>query len=160
DPQIPLFIGFYECANNFFFKGRNWADVASILVGNTIDYLKTKERVEQAIAKNANDFSLFQLRGFAYEMINLSWLERKLCNIFFAKVPECTVDEAIAGFSEIYFAPFAWAYCIIYCTFLGAVHIKKLLAIKFLNDVKNIKEKDDGILEDIQQIQNLVAKCG
>lgn len=57
-------------------------------------------------------------------------------------------------------APFAWAYCIIYCTFLGAVHIKKLLAIKFLNDVKNIKEKDDGILEDIQQIQNLVAKCG
>lgn len=57
----------------------------------------------KAIAKNANDFSLFQLRGFAYEMINLSWLERKLCNIFFAKVPECTVDEAIAGFSEIYF---------------------------------------------------------
>ncbi|MCP9264711.1 Regulator of microtubule dynamics protein 1 [Dirofilaria immitis] len=112
---------------------------AAILIGSATDFLGPKEKIEQgkifktyldrAIEMESTEYSLLHSRGrFSYEVVNLSWIEKRLCNILFSEVPHSTINEALNDFLEAEkYSPFVWPENLLYIARCYAVMKNKNL---------------------------------
>ncbi|KAL3985627.1 hypothetical protein ACH3XW_39390 [Acanthocheilonema viteae] len=143
---------------------------AAILIGSAIDFLGTKEKIEQgkifkshldrAIEMQPTEYSLLHSRGrFSYEVANLSWIERRLCSALFSEVPNNTVDQALSDFLEAEkYAPFVWPENLLYIARCYAVLKNKELAKKYLEKVEIIEQLDEAEAEALIEVKAVVSK--
>lgn len=153
--------------NEDSFEALRWT---AILCGAATDYLGIKDRVEQgkvfkayldkAIGIDPKEYTLLHLRGrFSYEVSNLSWLERKVCNTMFSSLPECTTEEALCDFLEAeknHNNP--WAENLLYVARCYATKKERKLAEEFLRRAEAIENPDDAVTEGINEVRTMVAK--
>uniref|UniRef100_A0A915Q652 Regulator of microtubule dynamics protein 1 n=1 Tax=Setaria digitata TaxID=48799 RepID=A0A915Q652_9BILA len=143
---------------------------AAILIGSATDFLGPKDKIEQgkifksyldrAIEMQSNEYSLLHSRGrFSYEVANLSWIEKRLCNALFSEVPHSTISEALNDFLEAEkHSPFVWAENLLYIARCYAVMKNKELAKQYLEKVENIEHLDEAEAEALVEVRAVVAK--
>ncbi|VDK74198.1 unnamed protein product [Litomosoides sigmodontis] len=143
---------------------------AAILIGSAIDFLGTKDKIEQgkifksyldrAIEMQPTEYSLLHSRGrFSYEVANLSWIERRLCSTLFSEVPNGTVDQALNDFLEAEkHSPFVWPENLLYIARCYAVMKNKGLAEKYLEKVEMVEHLDEAEAETLVEVRALVSK--
>lgn len=151
--------------NNF--EALRWLAVTT---GAATDFMGVKERVEQgkvfkehldkAIGIDPKEFTLLHLRGrFSFEISNLSWLERKVCNALFSTLPTASVDESLADFLEAErYAPFVWPENLLYIARCYALKKDKNSAVKYLEKVEHYENPNDATKEGLCEVRALVAK--
>lgn len=151
--------------NNF--EALRWT---AVLCGATTDYLGIKERLETgkkfkgyldiALKKQPEEHILLHLRGrFSYEIASLSWVEKKVCNTIFSKVPESTFDDALTDFLEAdEHSPTPWPENKLYIARAYCKKKEKDSAGKYLKEVVVMEKLDDAVKEGIEEVRSMISK--
>ncbi|VDM99787.1 unnamed protein product [Thelazia callipaeda] len=182
---MPNFItGLFRASIELVILGRSYASKAyaidendfealrwmAILIGSATDFMGPKEKIEQgkifkayldrAIDQQPNEYSLLHSRGrFTFEIANLSWLEKKLCNTLFSRIPDTNINDALADFLEAEkYAPFIWPENLLYVTRCYVILKQRELALKYLHKVETMQNLDDAETEALMEVRCAVAK--
>uniref|UniRef100_A0A8R1TWI4 Regulator of microtubule dynamics protein 1 n=2 Tax=Onchocerca TaxID=6281 RepID=A0A8R1TWI4_ONCVO len=143
---------------------------AAILIGSATNFLGPKEKIEQgkifkayldrAIKMQSTEYSLLHSRGrFSYEVANLSWIEKRLCNALFSQVPDSSIDEALNDFLEAEkYSPNVWPENLLYIARCYVVMKNKKLAKKYLEKVEMVERLDEAELEALIEVRTAVSK--
>uniref|UniRef100_A0A0N5ANA7 Regulator n=1 Tax=Syphacia muris TaxID=451379 RepID=A0A0N5ANA7_9BILA len=149
------------------FEALRWT---TILTGAETEYLGIKEKAHQgklfkdyldkAIEVDPKEHVLLHLRGrFNYEVSNLSWLERKICNTLFSTLPNPSIDDALSDFLEAEKNnQKTWAENQLFVARCYLAKKQKQLAKEFLDKVEASTETDDNIREALCNVQQMIAK--
>ncbi|CAJ0588285.1 unnamed protein product [Cylicocyclus nassatus] len=156
----------HHANENEFFPLR-WA---AIMTGLSTDYLGPKERIEEgskfkalldkAIAMDAKEYSLLHSRGrFAYTIANLTWVERKFAEIFFATPPTATMEEALEDFLAANEEKPEWIANLIYIIRIYFAKHDKENAKKYCNILLAVTPIDEEEKERVQEARKILARC-
>ncbi|VDK33914.1 unnamed protein product [Gongylonema pulchrum] len=149
------------------FEALRWL---AILVGSCTDFMGPKEKIEQgkifkmyldrAIEAEPNEFTMLHSRGrFSYEVANLSWVERRLCNALFSQVPSATIEEALSDFLEAEkCAQFVWPENLLYIVRCYALKKDKKHATMYLEKAEEVEHPDEATREALTEVRCMVAK--
>ncbi|CAD6189501.1 unnamed protein product [Caenorhabditis auriculariae] len=151
--------------NNFL--AAKWA---AIMSGQITEFLGTKEKIEQgkkckeyldkALTMDAKEYSLLHLRGrWAFNVANLSWLERKAAAVFYATPPTATIEEAIADLKAAYDLNPKWLENIVFLAKAYLAAGDKASAGKYLNEGVQLAPENDNEKELLVEAKQLLSKC-
>ncbi|CAD5232955.1 unnamed protein product [Bursaphelenchus xylophilus] len=136
------------------------------LSGSLTDFLGTKERIQEgfkfreylnkALAIKHDDWSLLHMRGrLAYNIANLTWVERKAAATFFADPPTATMDEAIEDFLEVDKIRADWAENLYYLAKSYQAKGDKAAAKAIVNRLINVEPIDQSDRNFIDEAKKL-----